>query len=96
MNGNQPRNIQVEAENAVLKGVYANNLVVAHSREEFILDFMLIHPPKGLLVGRTIVSPGHLKRISRALQENLKKYEEQFGEIPEVKGPEHSELGFKG
>lgn len=96
MNGNQPRNIQVEADNQVLKGTYANNLVVAHSREEFVLDFMLIHPPKGLLVSRTIVSPGHLKRISRALQENLKKYEDQFGEIPEAKGPEHSELGFKG
>jgi hypothetical protein len=89
------QNIQVEADNATLKGVYANNLLIAHSKEEFMLDFLLIHPPKGLLVNRTIVSPQHFKRMVVAMQENLKKYEDSFGRIPESKGPQVPEVGFK-
>lgn len=89
------RQIQVEAENQTLKGVYANNVVVAHSKEEFVMDFMLIHPPKGILSSRTIVSPGHFKRMVRAMQENLKKYEDSFGAIEETKGPINQEFGFK-
>jgi len=89
------RQIQVEAENQTLKGSYANNVVVAHSKEEFVMDFMLIHPPKGILSSRTIVSPGHFKRMVRAMQENLKKYEDTFGSIEETKGPATQEFGFK-
>ncbi|PIS41753.1 MAG: DUF3467 domain-containing protein [Candidatus Kerfeldbacteria bacterium CG08_land_8_20_14_0_20_42_7] len=89
------RQLQVEAENQTLKGVYANNMVISHSREEFIMDFMLIHPPKGLLSNRTIVSPGHFKRMVKAMQDNLKKYEDSFGQIQETTGPEAQEFGFK-
>ena len=32
----------------------------------------------------TIVSPGHAKRIWRALGENLARYESQFGPIKEI------------
>jgi len=91
----QQNQIKVEAENATLRGVYANNMLISHTKEEFVMDFMLIHPPKGLLINRTIVSPGHFKRMVRAMQDNLKKYEDNFGQIPESKGPQTSEFGFK-
>lgn len=91
----QKRQMQIDADNQTLRGMYANNMVVSHSKEEFLLDFMVIHPPKGQLVNRTIVSPGHFKRMVKAMQENLKKYEDAFGEIPENKGPESQEIGFK-
>ena len=95
MNEPQNRNIQVEADNQTLKGIYANNLLVSHTKEEFVLDYMLVHPPKGMLMSRVIVSPSHFKRIARAVQENLKKYEQHFGEIPDAKGPNIDEVGFK-
>ncbi len=66
---------------AVLSGVYANMLQVGHTPEEFVMDFMNIFPPTGTVTARIIISPSHMKRIVAALQENIKKYEEQFGLI---------------
>ena len=51
------------------------------SHAEFILDFLMVAPPEGVVNSRVIVSPGHMKRIHEALTENLKKYEESFGTI---------------
>jgi len=49
-------------------GVYSNNMVVTHTKEEFILDFIMVAPPAGAVTARVIVSPGHMKRILAALQ----------------------------
>ncbi len=77
-----------------MKGVYANAMSVVHSKEEFTLDFMNIYPHQGagIVNGRIIISPGHMKRIISALQDNLKKYENQFGKVEEAKAPEP--IGF--
>ncbi len=68
-------------------GVYSNNMVVTHTREEFILDFLMVVPPAGTVTARVIVSPGHVKRILAALQENISKYENAFGTIQIVEEP---------
>jgi hypothetical protein len=34
-----------------------------------------------------VTSPGHLKRIVQALAQNLARYEEAFGSIPEAADP---------
>ena len=68
-------------------GVYANNMMVAHTREEFILDFIMVAPPEGAVTARVIVSPGHMKRVLAALQDNIAKYESQFGPITESGEP---------
>ena|ERR1700722_4674250 len=83
-----PQQIQIKVNDDVLKGVYANIMQVAHTPEEFILDFMNIIPPTGSLNARVIISPGHMKRIVSALQENLKRYEEQFGAVKLAETPE--------
>ena len=70
-------------------GVYSNNMFVTHTKEEFILDFLMVVPPAGAVTARVIVSPGHMKRILEALQDNISKYEKTFGPIQaieEVKG----------
>jgi len=91
---NQPqRNVQVKVTDEVMKGAYANMMQVSHTREEFVLDFMNVLPPGGIVTSRIITSPGHLKRIIRALQENVKAYEQSHGEIAESKVPEQS-FGF--
>lgn len=102
MNNQQPqqpnpnqKQIQIKISDEVLKGAYANAMQVLHSQEEFVLDFMNLSPQQGVGIvnSRVIMSPGHLKRVISALQDNLKKYEERFGKIAEADAP--SELGFK-
>jgi len=68
-------------------GVYSNNMVVTHTKEEFILDFLMVVPPAGTVTARVIVSPGHMKRILVALQENISKYESAFGTIQIAEEP---------
>ncbi|OGE79968.1 MAG: hypothetical protein A2660_02625 [Candidatus Doudnabacteria bacterium RIFCSPHIGHO2_01_FULL_45_18] len=95
MDNQQPPNINVKIEDAVLKGHYANNMQVAFSGEEFILDFMNLFPPQGIINARIFVSPGHMKRMIAVLSGTLKKYETQFGTIKEASAPSNSEIGFK-
>lgn len=73
--------LQVSMSSEVQSGSYANQMVVAHTQEEFVLDFILATPPAGIVNSRVLVSPGHAKRIATALMENVAKYEAQFGEI---------------
>lgn len=94
MNNPNQQQINIKATDETMKGHYANNVMIAHSREEFILDFMNIFPPQGQLVSRVIVSPGHAKRLLKALEENIKKYEAQHGGITEAQQPVTGGIGF--
>lgn len=93
-NPNQQK-INIKATDEILKGHYANNLMAAHSREEFILDFINLMPPQANLISRIITSPGHMKRIVTALQDNLKKYEDKFGRIEQAEAPKQEGIGFR-
>jgi len=62
-------------------------MVVSHTREEFFLDFINVLPPTAILSARVIISPGHMKRMIRALNDNVAKYEAQFGAIREAPEP---------
>ena len=94
MEPNQQQQIQVKMPDDMLKGVYANMMQVMHTQEEFVLDFMDIFPPNGIVASRVILSPGHLKRMVAALQENLQKYEQSFGTVKQADAPS-SRIGFK-
>ena len=80
--GDKPKGLKVEFPKDMRAGLYSNNMVVAHTREEFILDFIMLAPPSGTVVSRIVMSPGHMKRVVRALEENLAKYEDKFGTVP--------------
>jgi hypothetical protein len=77
----------VKARDEILGGAYANSMFVAHTREEFVMDFLYMSPSQAVLNARVITSPGHMKRIIRALSENLRRYEEQHGQIQEATEP---------
>jgi len=79
--------IKIKISDDILSGVYANQMMVSHTREEFVLDWVNLFPPEGIVNARVIVSPGHMKRVIRALQENLRKYEEHHGDIREASEP---------
>ena len=84
--GKKQMNIKISDEE--LKGRYANLVRISHTREEFILDFINMVPPQGTVTSRVITSPGHLKRLIRALSENVKLYEQRFGTVEEAAPPE--------
>ncbi len=89
--------IQIKISDEVLQGVYSNMAQISHVQEEFILDFMniLFAQRQGVVSSRVIVSPAHMKRIAAAIQENIKRYEEKFGAIPEHAESDHSNFGFR-
>jgi Protein of unknown function (DUF3467) len=81
--------VQIKADEKELLGQYSNLVVVHHNADEFTLNFIYLFPtlPQGKLVGSMILSPAHAKRLLRALEENVLRYEAQFGTLPEGSGP---------
>ncbi|HOI09498.1 MAG TPA: DUF3467 domain-containing protein [Myxococcota bacterium] len=75
--------VPVKARDEILAGVYSNNMFVAHTREEFVMDFLANYVGHSVLNARVVTSPGHMKRIARALADNIAKYEAQYGPIPD-------------
>ena len=91
--GQKPVEVQVTFPEHLKGGVYSNNMVVTHTREEFILDFLMVSPPAGTVTARVILSPGHARRVAAALAENVRKYEAAFGAIPAAEAPQ-GRIGF--
>jgi hypothetical protein len=77
----KPKQIKMNFPADLQGGSYANNMLVTHTKEEFVMDFSFVLPPTGTVVSRIMTSPGHMKRIIAALQDNVKKYEAKFGTI---------------
>ncbi len=81
--------LQIELREEVGLGTYSNLAIITHSSSEFILDFVRVLPgmPKAPVQSRVILAPEHAKRLLRALEENIAKYERAFGpiSIPEEK-----------
>jgi len=85
----QQQQIQIKADEKELLGQYANLVVVHHNTDEFKLNLVYLFTtvPQGKQEASLIVSPAHAKRLMRALQENVARYEAQFGPIKEGPGP---------
>jgi hypothetical protein len=92
---NQPKTmeIQIKMPDSLMGGVYANNAVISHTKEEFILTFMMISPPQGIVTSRVVMSPSHTKRFLNALQENIQRYEANIAKIEPAAEPKEK-LGF--
>ena len=90
---NEERKIKINFPKELKGGAYSNNLIVSHTKEEFIMDFLMVAAPEGAVTARVIISPGHMKRIIFALEENVKKYEGKFGKIQKAEKPVDS-IGF--
>ena len=81
--------IQIDASQAT--GVYSNLMMISHRKEEFILDFLFVQPQRSAdgqaianLRARVITTPEHMKRILKAIEENIGRYEGAFGPILEA------------
>ena len=82
--------LQIELKEDVAEGTYANLAIIAQSTSEFVIDFVRMMPgvAKAKVKSRIVMTPEHAKRLALALQDNLMRYEAQFGEIrlPEREG----------
>lgn len=82
-NKQQGQQLQIEIKPEVAAGVYSNFAIISHSHAEFIVDLASNLPgtPKTQVVSRVILAPEHAKRLAMALQENVMRYEQEFGKI---------------
>jgi hypothetical protein len=79
-NANQ---LNIELNEEVAQGIYSNLAIITHSTSEFVIDFVRVMPgiPKAGVKSRIILTPEHAKRLMLALQDNVKKFEQQNGTI---------------
>jgi len=92
----QVQQLQVEVDDQTAQGVYSNLAMISHSETEFILDFIFVQPQvgKAKVRSRIITSPSHMKRLLMALEDNIKRYEQRFGEIKVTTQVEDKKIGF--
>jgi len=81
----EQKQLNIELPEGVADGTYSNLAIISHSHSEFVIDFIRLVPnvPKAKVKSRIILTPQHAKRLSRALLDNIKKFEAQFGNIDE-------------
>ena len=98
---NQPKQqINIELGEKEAEGIYANMALLMHSPTEIILDFARVMPrtPKARVLSRIIMTPMHAKMLLKTLEDNLSKFEKQFGPI-KIHGEPHqaaNPIGFEG
>ena len=94
---NKPQQIKIEFNEETSTVEYSNFVVVTHSAAEFVLDYIRVLPgmAKAKVKSRIIMSPMHVKTLMFALQDNIRKYEDKFGEIKVLKKDEIGKAQFK-
>lgn len=78
----QQQGLQIELP-PQLDATYSNLVVIQHTPSEFVLDFARILPnmPTARVGARIVCTPMHAKLLLRALQQNIERFEAQFGPI---------------
>ncbi|HRP46647.1 MAG TPA: DUF3467 domain-containing protein [Trueperaceae bacterium] len=77
-----PLKFEIDKETA--RGRPTNGAVIAHTPDEFLLDFVLVMPgQQPVVTARLVTSPRHAKALLRSLEDNIRRYEARFGAIAE-------------
>jgi hypothetical protein len=95
--GEGQQNVQAFLDERDMRTVFANGFRVHTNPEEVIVDVMFTMPnpqqnpqqPSVLVKAsdRVVMSYGTAKRLAASLQQLIRRYEQQFGEIP-MQGPQ--------
>jgi len=85
----QENQLNIELDEKIAEGTYANLAIINHSVSEFVVDFVNVMPgtPKAKVKSRIIVTPQHAKRLMKALAENVSRFEKAHGEIKDYEQP---------
>lgn len=76
--------------------VYSNDFGFNVSHYDVVLEVKENIPGKQIVHGTISLSPQHAKAIAGLMNENIRKYEEIFGEIPTMTKEKLEELQKKG
>jgi len=81
--------INIELDEKIAEGIYSNLAIINHSVSEFVVDFIKMMPgnPKAKVKSRIILTPQHAKRFLKALNDNVKRFENAHGEIKDYEQP---------
>ncbi len=81
--------LNIELDESIAEGTYANLAIINHSVSEFVVDFVNVMPgtPKAKVKSRIILTPQHAKRLAKALAENIGRFEKAHGEIKDYEQP---------
>ena len=71
--------VPVVAQPETARGVYSNVALIHHTKNEFIIDFLLQYGGEAQMVSRVILSPQHMRALSKALDDNIRKFNAKFG-----------------
>lgn len=88
MEENKNKNkVNIDLSEDIAEGIYSNLAIITHSHAEFIVDFVKMMPgaPKAKVKSRIILTPEHAKRLTKALNDNIRKFESMHGPIKESK-----------
>ncbi len=90
MEQNKNKQLKIELNEEVGQGTYSNLAIISHSPSEFVVDFIRVMPgvPKAQVKSRVVLTPEHAKRLLDALQDNILRYENQFGKIKNLDEPQ--------
>ena len=93
-----PNQLNIELSEEVADGIYSNLAIITHSNSEFVIDFIKVMPgiPKAKVKSRIVLTPQHAKRLMRALNDNLTKYESVHGRIQETEAVNAIPMNFGG
>ena len=92
---NDPNNVQLVVDDRELKTTYTNGYLINQTAEEVVIDFgfNMPRPNQGgqpqvmfKLTDRIVLSYPNAKRLAGSLLQLIKRYEQQFGEIPTQPG----------
>lgn len=81
----QEQQLNIELSEEMADGAYANLAIITHSFAEFVIDFVNVMPnvPKAKVKSRIVMTPQHAKRLMKAMVDNIKRFEAQYGPIKE-------------
>lgn len=93
-NLNNPNQLNIELSEEIAEGEYSNLAIITHSSSEFVLDFIRIMPgvPKAKVKSRVLMNPQHAKRLMKALQDNISKFESVNGKIKDLDQPDRKSV----
>lgn len=93
----QQQGVQVMLDEREMRSVFSNAYRIHTTAEEVVVDFgfnMANPNPQGgqqqllfKVSDRVIMSYSNTKRLAMSLQQLVRRYEQQFGELPSTPGP---------
>jgi len=86
--------IPIQCPKELSNGVFSNLCITNFNQEEFVLDFIFLHPntKTGDVRSRVVLHPDHVRRLVKTLQKNLKNYDQQKKQSSDIDDDDHDGL----